>query len=88
MDTRDEKDYLKGHIPTAVNVPFKRIKTQFPTEMLFATVVVYGYSDRESHKAARILNDSGYFNVVSYGSYQKWTKSFETGKNGDEINNE
>ncbi len=72
VDVRSEGEFRKGHIPTAVNVPFGKLNTFLPTDNLFINIVVYGRSLRQSAKAAAILGDSGYFNVTSFGPMFKW----------------
>lgn len=73
VDSRDKRDFEKGHIKTAKNVPYYLIEGNLPSENLFTIIIVYGYSKRSSIKAAEVLNELGYFNVVPFGPYSKWT---------------
>lgn len=77
VDSRDVKDYEKEHIETAINVPYYSIEGNLPSENLFTIMIVYGYTKRSSIKAAEVLNELGYFNVVAFGAYSKWVKHFK-----------
>ncbi len=77
VDSRDIADFEKGHIKTAKNVPYYSIEGNLPSENLFTIIIVYGYTKRSSLKAAEVLCELGYFNVVAFGSYSKWTNSLE-----------
>ena len=76
VDSRDIEDYQKGHIESALNVPYYSIEGNLPSENLFTIMIVYGYTKRSSLKAAEVLYEMGYFNVVAFGSYSKWTNCF------------
>lgn len=77
VDSRDQQDFKKGHIESAQNVPYYSIEGNLPSENLFTIMIVYGYTKRSSLKAAEVLNELGYFNVVAFGSYSKWKNMFE-----------
>lgn len=72
VDVRSEGEFRKGHIPTAVNVPYGELNSYLPTDDLFANIVVYGRSPLQSSRAAGILSDAGYFNVTSFGPVFRW----------------
>ncbi len=74
VDSRDKVDYANGHIESAFNVPYYSIDGNLPSENLFTIIIVYGYTKRSSLKAAELLSELGYFNVVAFGSYSKWTE--------------
>ena len=74
LDLRREKDYIKGSIPTSVNRTPEALEATLPTEKMFETIIVYGYSWRQSNRVARYLSDTGYFNVTSFGSVRRWGK--------------
>jgi len=78
VDSRNQNDYLKAHIPGAVNIPEKQIKNNLPTENMFEKIYVYGYSYLSSGRAADELSRCGYFNVVSFGSFKKWKGPVES----------
>ncbi|OQY39293.1 MAG: hypothetical protein B6229_04130 [Spirochaetaceae bacterium 4572_7] len=73
VDSRDVQDFSKSHIDTATNVPYYSIEDNLPSENLFTIMIVYGYTKRSSIKAAEVLKELGYFNVVAFGAYSKWT---------------
>jgi len=72
IDVRSEAEYLKGHIPTAINVPYGQLSSFLPTDNLFTNMIVYGRSPNQSFRAATILSDTGYFNVTNFGPLFKW----------------
>lgn len=72
IDVRSEAEYKKGHIPTALNVPYGKLGSYLPTDNLFTNIVVYGRSPLQSSRAANIMSDAGYFNVTSFGPVFKW----------------
>ncbi len=75
VDSRDINDFNQGHIESAVNVPYYSINGNLPSENLFIIIIVYGYTKRSSLKAAEVLSELGYCNVVAFGAYSKWIKS-------------
>lgn len=83
VDSRDREDFDKGHIDTAHSVPYYSIEGNLPSESLFTIIIVYGYSKRSSLKAAEVLYELGYFNVVAFGAYSKWTNKFGESISGD-----
>ena len=72
IDVRSENEYRKGHIPTAVNVPYGELGSFLPTDKLFCNIVVYGRSPLQSNRASAILEETGYFNVTSFGPFFRW----------------
>jgi rhodanese-related sulfurtransferase len=82
IDVRSEAEYWKGHIPTAINVPYGQLNSFLPTDKLFTNMVVYGRSPLQSSRAAAILSDAGYFNVASFGPIFKWRGPVSRGKSG------
>ena len=80
LDFRDKENFKKGHIPGAVNVPLKNIKSFFPTEKMFTDIIVCGQTDKEAQQGARILSDTAYFRVKSLGAFSRWKGPLEKGK--------
>jgi len=72
IDVRSEAEFQKGHIPTAVNVPYGQLGSYLPSDNLFTNMIVYGRSPNQSSRAAAILSDAGYFNVTNFGPLFKW----------------
>ena len=77
VDSRDVGDYERGHIESAKSVPYYSIEGNLPSENLFTIMIVYGYTKRSSIKAAEVLRELGYFNVVAFGAYSKWVEYFK-----------
>lgn len=83
IDVRSESEYRKGHIPTAINVPYGQLGSFLPTDKLFTNMIVYGRSPLQSSRAASILEEAGYFNVTSFGPIFKWRGPVSRGKGGE-----
>lgn len=60
IDLRDKGDYLKGHIPTAVNIPYEKL--EYERDTLSHNKLLIFYCDRGhiSLLAARDLMKYGY----------------------------
>ena len=84
VDVRSEGEFRKGHIPTAINVPYGELSSFLPTDDLFANIVVYGRSPLQSSRAANILSDAGYFNVTSFGPVFRWRAPVARGNDAGE----
>ncbi len=82
IDVRSEAEFRKGHIPTAVNVPYGQLGSFLPTDKLFTNMVVYGRSPLQSNRAAAVLSEAGYFNVTSFGPIFKWRGPVSRGRDG------
>lgn len=77
FDTRPATDFdgPLGHIAGAVSVPFDNIETSLPALLPYQlqTVIVYGDSDEESVRAAKIFVAAGFRNVVRIaGGIRRW----------------
>ena len=72
IDIRQEEEFEKYHIPTAVNIPYEKLISSLPVENMFLTIIVYGDRKNKSYKAGEYLSDQGYFNVTSFGSLSRW----------------
>lgn len=71
IDLRDEKDYEKGHIQGAKNIPYKRWQIEKETwRHLYETVVFYCDRGNQSMYAAREMNKRGYYAISIAGGYQ------------------
>ncbi len=82
IDTRNESEYLKGSIPGAVNLPYKKhrflIENVAPRTM---DIVCYGYPGQNptAVNAAIFLANDGYDQVWLYdGGYEGWMQSSES----------
>lgn len=72
IDIRTSGEYSSGHIPGALNVPVGECGDCLPSENMFQKIFVYGRSRRSAQKAAKILDENGYFNVTCYGAFRNW----------------
>jgi rhodanese-related sulfurtransferase len=80
IDIRETDAYRESHIPTAVNVSLEEIRTFFPTDGLFANIILCGQTDKQSGQAAKVLSDTAYFRVENFGAYRHWDGKTEKGK--------
>ncbi len=76
IDLRDYDDYIKGHIPYAVHVPFDQFEEQMLQFSKDKINIVYSYSYlcRKSTKAAYRLAKEGYPVKELIGGYKGWKK--------------
>ncbi|RKX75616.1 MAG: hypothetical protein DRP70_07925 [Spirochaetes bacterium] len=72
IDVRRTRDYKKGHIPNALNVPFPGCMECLPTENMFEKIYIYGKSRHQARLVARKLGNTGYFNVSYFGAFRQW----------------
>lgn len=80
IDIRDSEIFKTGHLPTAINVPYKEIDQFFPTEKMFTRIIVCGDNSSEVKKAARGLSDRAYFRVDTLCRLSRWDGEWETGE--------
>lgn len=74
LDVRTQKEFARGHIPNAVNIPVEAIGDQPPAGLPDKNqlVMVYCRSGNRSKKAASKLAQMGYANVVEFGGLNTW----------------
>lgn len=75
IDLRDSKDYLKGHLPEAVNVPFDKLEDILKKIKINKKVFLYCETGSHSMLAARILSSKGYRVYNLYGGYERIKKT-------------
>jgi len=75
IDLRDTRDYLKGHLPEAVNVPFDKLEDILGKIGNSRRVFLYCETGSHSMLAARILSSKGYRVYNLYGGYDRIKKS-------------
>lgn len=82
VDSRPlETKYVKGHIPTAISIPFSKfdaLKGKLPRD-LDTPVIFYcgGLECRLSHKSAAAALEMGYTNVMVFSKgYPEWKKTY------------
>lgn len=77
IDLRDRKDYVSGHIPTAVNIPYEELQDR-KRELLRNSLLIF-YCDRGniSLLAARDLLKDGYNIKSLYGGIRAYRGKLE-----------
>ncbi len=76
IDIRKYDDYIKGHIPYAVHVPFEQLEEQMNKFSKDKINIIYSYSIfcQLSKKAAYILASEGYPVKELTGGFKAWKK--------------
>ena len=77
-DVREYDDYIEGHIPFAVHIPYKQAKEHIDMLDKQKVTVVYTYSDscpRAYNKALKLI-EKQYPAVVLRGGFKEW-KNFD-----------
>lgn len=73
VDVREPHEYEAGHIKGMKNIPLSTLKSDYKSLSKDAEIVLLCRSGKRSLKAANILKDFGYGNVVSVsGGIQEW----------------
>jgi len=79
INTLPNTDFLRGHIPGSINIPAEQIPQK--ASQLFGKhdwIVVYCANQKceVSHKAAELLEKSGFTNVYRFvGGLEEWTQN-------------
>ena len=71
VDVRTSAEYDSGHIPNSVNIEWQDIMKLNKTSAKDKYIYLYCRSGNRSGKAAKILNDNGFINVVNAGSLKE-----------------
>lgn len=66
IDLRRSDEYYRGHIESAVNIPFEEIENQFSILDRYDTIILYCDRGNKSLLTAKNLMKKG-FNVISLG---------------------
>lgn len=76
FDLREYEDYVKGHIPYAIHIPFDQLEDQLVKFSKDKVNVLYSYSFlcQRSQKAAYFLADEGYPVRELIGGFKGWKK--------------
>jgi len=77
IDLRESKDFLKAHIPGAVNIHFPVISEEYfggpDAVAIDKSLFMYCYVGVWSKKAAAMFYDHGYRNIFSLeGGFSRW----------------
>lgn len=79
IDVRTGKEFAKGHIPGAVNIPHDEIEDHLDEIPADRDIVVYCRSGHRVKRAMRILGESGYPHVYNFGWLRRWEGEVEVG---------
>lgn len=76
FDLREYEDYVKGHIPYAVHIPFDQLEEQLVKFSKDKVNILYSYSPlcQRSTKVAYILAEKGYPVREVIGGFKGWKK--------------
>lgn len=75
LDVRSEREFLDGHLPNAILMPYKLAKKNYSSLLeRKKKYLVYCDTGKESTKIAKILSSNGYPQVyVLAGGIEKWS---------------
>ena len=85
IDLREYNDYIKGHIPYAVHIPFEKLEENMEMLSKDKINILYGYSltCQRQQVAAYFLADKGYPVRELVGGFKGWKKrDYEIIENG------
>lgn len=76
IDVRDYSDYIEGHIPYAVHIPYKEAENHIDMLPKDKINVIYSYNDScpRSYKTALKLVEKHYPSTVLRGGFKLWKK--------------
>ncbi len=76
VDVREYNDYLNGHIPYAVHIPYKEVKEHLDMLDKDKVTVIYTYSDScpRAYKSALELIEKHYPSIILRGGFKEWKK--------------
>jgi len=90
VDVRKYDDYIDGHIPYAIHVPYDSLEEHFVMLEKNKVNIVYCYNNfcKLASKAAYKLAKEGYPVQVLHGGYKTWEKfGFDTVKTSADTDN-
>ncbi len=68
IDLREKEDYLRSHVPGAINIPYSALREEIRTVATFRTpVFLYCYNGKRSSQAAAMLASRGYSEARDIG---------------------
>jgi len=78
IDVRERGELVKGMIPTAINIPFRELKSYLVDSQRFdkgANLIFYCRTGSRSQKACEIAISLGFVNTRNYeGSIKEWSE--------------
>ncbi len=63
LDIRNESEYLEGHIPNAILMPYKVMKDKYSSFDRHQKYLVYCEDGKKSEKLAKLLSKTGFSKV-------------------------
>lgn len=76
IDVREYEDYIEGHIPYAVHMPYKEVEDNSDILDKNKVTVVYTYSDScpRAYNTALKLIEKHFPSVILRGGFKEWKK--------------
>lgn len=75
IDVRTRKEYARGHIDTAINIPVDELRDNIDGLDKDSNIIVYCRTSYRSNLAYRILKNTGFKSVCNLnGSYLSWVR--------------
>ena len=79
VDARTPAEYADGHIPKSIQIDYRDIGDEPPTDDRDALIVIYCQSGNRSRSAAQTLAQLGYTHVLDWGTIINWPYEVVTG---------
>ena len=75
IDVRRNGNFIKGHIPKAINIPLTELEKEYRNIPNKKTIYIYGADELTSFNAGVMLYDLGFFNIKTInGGFAAWQK--------------
>lgn len=76
IDVREYQDYIEGHIPYALHIPYKEIDEHIKMLEKDKLSIIYSYSDScpRAYNCALKLVEKHFPSVVLRGGFKEWKK--------------
>jgi len=76
VDVREYEDYIEGHIPYAIHIPYKEAQNNLEMLDKDKVTIVYTYSDScpRAYNTALALIEKHYPAVILRGGFKEWKK--------------
>ena len=81
VDLRDASDYIKGHIPSAINIPCEDLNRYVSYLSQYEEIVLYCSRGNNSMLAARSLSIPGARVMSLYGGIRAYRGEIQKGQN-------